>query len=173
MLAAKKIIWLRGLLASLGFNQHKPTQLFTDSTAAIDMVTNHKTSNKSEHLTLQINFVRQLIENGTIALVHVDTDNNMADLMTKNLARGKFIPHKATLLHGHGGKYPSSKVLKRIAVPNPFTKMQALRRKADRAKFFATKRTEHNSSLLSGPTSSSLQSGPSSSSLQSGPSKRN
>ena len=78
--------------------------------------------------------MRQLIENGTIQLVHVDTDHNVADLMTKNLARGKFIPHKATLLHGHGGKHPSSKVPKRIAVPNPFTKVKALRRKADRAR---------------------------------------
>mgnify|MGYP000037351645 CR=1 FL=1 len=134
VLAAKKIIWLRGLLASLGFNQHEPTKLFTDSTAAMDMISNHKTSNKSEHLTLQINFVRQLIDNATIQLVHVDTDLNVADLMTKNLARGKFIPHKATLLHGHGGKHPSSKVPKRIAVPNPFTKVKALRRKADRAR---------------------------------------
>jgi len=134
VLAAKKIIWLRGLLASLGFNQHEPTKLYTDSTAAMDMISNHKTSNKSEHLTLQINFVRQLIENGTIQLVHVDTDHNVADLMTKNLGRGKFIPHKATLLHGHGGKHPSSRVPKRIAVPNPFTKVKALRRKADRAR---------------------------------------
>ena len=132
VLAAKKIIWLRGLLASLGFNQHEPTQLFTDSTAAIDMVTNHKTSSKSEHLTLQINFVRQLIANGTLQLVHVDTDYNVADLMTKNLARSKFVPHKDTILHGHKGKYPPSKVPKRVAIPHPFTKVKALRRKAVR-----------------------------------------
>ena len=98
----------------------------------MDMVTNNKTSTKSEHFTLQINFVPQLISNGTIQLMHFDTDVNVGDLMTKNLQRAKFIPHKATLLHGYKGKYPASKVPKRVSVPHLFTKVRALRRKADR-----------------------------------------
>ena len=97
----------------------------------MDMVTNNKTSNKSEHFTLQINFVPQLISNGTIQLMHFDTDVNVGDQMTKNLAQDKFVPLKSKLNTGHAGIAPQSSLpTRRVKLPNAFTKMHATMRKA-------------------------------------------
>ena len=129
----KRIIWCRGLLTEISFPQTEPTPLFTDNTAVIAMTTNEQNTVQNEHMTMAINYVRQQIAAKVVVLYHVDGDKNAADVMTKNLAKPKFIPLTKTLTSGHNGSLPQSSAgCKPVSRPNPFTKMNANKRKAQR-----------------------------------------
>jgi hypothetical protein len=48
------IIWARGFLLELGFEQHEPTTIWTDSASAQLLATSFQLSSKSQHLTMRI-----------------------------------------------------------------------------------------------------------------------
>ena len=107
-LALREIIWFRGFLAELGFAQHEPTVLMTDNTAAIALATEYQLTRRSAHLTVTLNFIHEHIQNGTIALRYINTDNNVADVLTKPLAADKFEMHSESLSRGFHGVQPFS-----------------------------------------------------------------
>jgi uncharacterized membrane protein len=56
-----------------------------------------KFNHKVKHLNMRIQFIRELIQDGTIAIHFVPTKFNMADMLLRNI-----------LMKGHGGHEPSS-----------------------------------------------------------------
>ena len=107
-LALREIIWFRGFLAELGFPQNEPTVLMTDNTAAIALATEYQLTRRSAHLTVTLNFIHEHVQTGTIALRYINTDNNVADVLTKPLAADKFNQHSESLSRGFGGVQPFS-----------------------------------------------------------------
>jgi transposase InsO family protein len=105
--AAKEILWLRQLLADIGFPQSEPTVVFEDNAACIKMATNHGVSARNKHLEVKMHFVRELVSDGVIKLVKIGTNSQRVDLFTKNLARPAFEQHRATLLNGTGPDFVS------------------------------------------------------------------
>jgi hypothetical protein len=88
--ACKAITADRELLAQLGEPQVEPTLLYTDSMAGIDLVANmFQIHPKCRHFNRDINHVRECVQLGVIALVHVPTDENPADILTKILGSAK------------------------------------------------------------------------------------
>ncbi|KAJ9543868.1 hypothetical protein OSB04_023575 [Centaurea solstitialis] len=61
--------------------------MYCDSEATLSKVYNSMYNGKSRHMGLRHNYVRQLIENGTISIVYVKSCGNLADLLTKPLTR--------------------------------------------------------------------------------------
>jgi serine/threonine protein kinase len=55
---------------------------------------------------MAINYIREQINERSISLVWIPTDKNVADLLTKPLAKDPFERHAAKLLSGHGGVIP-------------------------------------------------------------------
>jgi hypothetical protein len=129
VLAFKKGIFLRGLLFEIGYPQHQPTVIYTDSKTVLDQVHGDTISSASEHLILAINYIRDQIKLGHFLLLHVDTDRNTSDVMTKATSPAKFVPLSTALTGGHGGIAPSSSVKASESAAQPFTKMNAKRRK--------------------------------------------
>jgi hypothetical protein len=129
VLAFKKGIFLRGLLAEIGYPQHDPTVIYTDSKTVLDQINSVTISSTSEHLILAINFVRDQIRLGHFLLLHVDTDLNTSDVMTKATSPAKFVPLSTALTGGHGGITPSSTAKPSESSAQPYTKMNAKRRK--------------------------------------------
>jgi hypothetical protein len=66
---------------------------------------------------MRLNYLHQETQRGTIELKFIDTDNEVADILTKLLALPKFEHFKSILLHGHGGVQPVA-VVKEIPEPN-------------------------------------------------------
>ncbi|KAJ9557286.1 hypothetical protein OSB04_011900 [Centaurea solstitialis] len=62
--------------------------MYCDSEAIPSKVYNSIYNGKSRHIGLRHNYVRQLIENGTISIVFVKSCGNLADPLTKPLTRG-------------------------------------------------------------------------------------
>ena len=87
--AGKEAEWIRDLLTDLHF-WPRPTPsipMYCDSEATLSKVYNAVYNGKSRHIGLRHNYVRQLIENGTISIVYVKSCGNLADPLTKPLTR--------------------------------------------------------------------------------------
>jgi hypothetical protein len=107
-LAVLKALCLRGLLAELGYPQLEPTIIYTDSISAKTLAETLHTSNNSAHLIVRINFIHQEIAAGTIVLKYINTDNMVADVLTKALSANPFNIHAEKLLTGFGNVLPDT-----------------------------------------------------------------
>jgi transposase InsO family protein len=85
--AAKEMIWLQYLLRDLGMSKYAPTTLFCDNQGAISLAKNPTHHAKTKHVDVQLHFIRDHIEKGTINVEYCPTEDMLADLMTKGLAR--------------------------------------------------------------------------------------
>lgn len=87
--ASKEAEWIRDLLLDIRlWDIPMPSiPMYCDSEATLSKVYNSVYNGKSRHVGLRHNFVRQLIENGTIKVVYVKTSRNLADPFTKPLTR--------------------------------------------------------------------------------------
>ena len=80
----------RDQLEELGHTQLWPTPVFNDNTAAVSLSKDPKAHNKSIQLTKPMAYVRQLRKRGVISPLHVRTEHQPADFLTKRLARDAF-----------------------------------------------------------------------------------
>jgi hypothetical protein len=106
---------MRGFLAELGFPQETPTILHTDSDSAIKLGELCNVGNNNMHLIMRINFIHhESIEAGIIKLQYfVNTDNEVADVLTKLLSVAAHQIHKEFLMHGHHGLRQSGETSKK------------------------------------------------------------
>ncbi|CAM9215323.1 unnamed protein product, partial [Ectocarpus fasciculatus] len=92
---AKSIVWMRWLLKQTAIPQLVTTfssTLFGDNTASLAMASNPVHHNRTKHIAIKYYLIRSLVEAGVIAVEHVDTLLNVADIGTKALGRVKFEP---------------------------------------------------------------------------------
>ena len=83
--AAKELIWLQHLLPDLGMSKYAPKTLFCDNQGAISLAKNPTHHAKTKHVDVQLHFIRDHVEKGTINVEYCPTENMLADLMTKGL----------------------------------------------------------------------------------------
>ncbi|KAF0728095.1 hypothetical protein Ae201684P_013906 [Aphanomyces euteiches] len=76
---AKEVMWLRGVLKDVGMSQDHASVILCDNKAAIATAESLGVSNRSNRL----HFVRSLVAARTIAIRHVGTANQLADVFTK------------------------------------------------------------------------------------------
>jgi hypothetical protein len=86
---AKKAIWLQYLLQDLGMSKYKPTVLFCDNQGAISLAKNPTNHTNTKHVDVQLHFIRDHVEKGTINVEYCPTEDMLTDLMTKGLARDR------------------------------------------------------------------------------------
>nr|GEX52863.1 zinc finger, CCHC-type [Tanacetum cinerariifolium] len=87
--AGKEAEWMHDLLLDIqlwpGLMPSIP--MYCDSQATLSKAYNSVYNRKSRHVRLRHNYVRQVIENGTISVVYVKSCRNLADPLTKPLTR--------------------------------------------------------------------------------------
>ena len=59
---------------------------------------NNAQTKASRYYQLRTAFIRQLVKSGTIHLTYVDTENQVADTLSKNLGKEAFQKHQIGLL---------------------------------------------------------------------------
>jgi len=89
MHAAKEVIWLQNLLKDLGMTKYAPKVINVDNQGTIALAENPIHHARTKHLDVQLQFVRDSIENGIIELRYCPTDVMLADIMTKALTKEK------------------------------------------------------------------------------------
>ena len=84
-------------------SKYAPRTLFYDNQDAISLTKNPTYHAKTTHADVQLHFIQDHVEKGTINVEYCPTENMLADLMTKGLAWGR---HK--LLLGFMGLVPNT-----------------------------------------------------------------
>ena len=82
--ACKECIWLLRILHELGFEHNEPIIVFEDNTSTIRASENSVEHSKLKHLEINYHAIREYIEEKLICAVHISTQNQLADLLTKN-----------------------------------------------------------------------------------------
>ena len=63
----------------------EPSALSCDNLGTINLTENPRISDRSKHIDIAYHFIRELVENGTITILHVPGEVNSADIYTKVL----------------------------------------------------------------------------------------
>ena len=84
-MGSREIAWLVKLLAEFQVPQTKHVPLFCDSTAAIHIANNAVFHERTKHIENDCHITRDRIEQGMLKTMHVDTTNQITDILTKPL----------------------------------------------------------------------------------------
>lgn len=95
--AAKEIIWLRKLFSELIGQIIDPTVLCCDNQSAIRLSKDSTFHARTKHIDIHFHFVRQVVERDQADIRYVPTDDMIADIFTKSLARVKFVRFRSLL----------------------------------------------------------------------------
>lgn len=87
--ALREVKWLRKLLKGLDVAQQS-TCFYCDSKAAIHIATNAVFHECTKHIENDCHAVRDAVQAGLIKLLHIRTQDQVADILTKALGRAQF-----------------------------------------------------------------------------------
>lgn len=87
--AVKEAIWLKGILKELDFKQQS-TNILCNNQSSIHLSKNNQFHDRSKHIDVQLHFIRDEIEKGTMNIIKVKTEDNALDMLTKAFNRTKF-----------------------------------------------------------------------------------
>jgi hypothetical protein len=93
----QEVLWLRQLLSELHVTPRGPTPLAIDNQSAISFTMNPITTARSKHIDIKHHFVREQVERGTLLPHYVSSADNVADLLTKPLAKPIFLRLRTAL----------------------------------------------------------------------------
>ena len=90
-MVACQAIWLRWLLGELTGEEAHPPALMVDNQPAIVLAKNPILHDWSKHIDIKFHFLRDCIDGGQIVIKFVETDRQLADILTKSLRWLRFL----------------------------------------------------------------------------------
>lgn len=97
--AAREAMSFRSLLSEIGLAIHRaPTIIWSDNQGAIALSKNPEHHARVKHIDIRHHYVRERAEHADLVLKYVNTENMVADVLTKALAA----PRHSTLVAGLG-----------------------------------------------------------------------
>ncbi|KAL6337839.1 hypothetical protein AAG906_002304 [Vitis piasezkii] len=81
-----ELIWLKRLLTEIGFAPSSEMDLFCDNKAAIDIAHNPVQHDRTKHVEVDRNFIKQNLEEKVIRFPFVRSEDQLADILTKAIS---------------------------------------------------------------------------------------
>ncbi|XP_020701300.1 uncharacterized protein LOC110113182 [Dendrobium catenatum] len=88
--ATSDVLWLRRLAEELHIPQLAPTPIYCDNTSAIAIAKNPVFHARTKHIEIDYHFIRQHIESKAIQLIHIASNDQIADILTKPFSITRF-----------------------------------------------------------------------------------
>ncbi len=96
--AAREACWLRNLYTELGLlKEDMPMVICGDNEGSIAMAKNPQFHKRSKHIATRWHWIRELVQEGTIAVDSCRDPDQTADILTKALPRQKHTKHVAEM----------------------------------------------------------------------------
>jgi len=89
--ASTQALWLARLLGDLLGRDTEAVELRVDSKSALALAKNPVFHERSKHIRVRYHFIRDCLEEGSIKAGYINTNDQLADLLTKPLGRIKFL----------------------------------------------------------------------------------
>lgn len=83
--ACRQIAWLRNFGIELGDDMEAPTLLCVDNHGAIFLSVNPAHDRRTKHVDIRYHYIREFIEQGRAEVYYVESAENVADILTKNV----------------------------------------------------------------------------------------
>ena len=96
------LLWAIEFMEELGFKQSRVKFFQDNQTAILNATRGYGSFKRSKHIKVRFFWLKFLVEDGTIEMVYVPTDELVADVLTKPMGGSKFKYLRAKLL-GWGG----------------------------------------------------------------------
>jgi hypothetical protein len=88
--ASYEAIWLQKMLVNIFDTDLDPTTILCDNQRCIKLSENTIFHDRSKHIEIKYHFIRDKVQKGVVKLQYVSTNEQVADIMTKGLPKGKF-----------------------------------------------------------------------------------
>jgi hypothetical protein len=95
--ARQRTCWLRNLCGELCYSQTSPTIITADNDRSIAMAGGIQFHLRSKHINLQHHWIRDLAANDTVNICECRDPEQIADVLTKALAKPKFTRHRGEM----------------------------------------------------------------------------
>lgn len=89
---------VRSTLQELGVQVPRPIKILTDNIGASFIAKNPIAHSKLKHVALDLHFVREKAENGEIIVIHIPSEEQWADILTKALPPKAFLRLQSKLV---------------------------------------------------------------------------
>ena len=87
--ACSEVVWLRKMLSGLFDLQLEATWIYCDNQSCIKLYQNPVFHDKSKHIEIKYQYIRDMVEKGVVELLYIATEEQIADVLTKPLSRLK------------------------------------------------------------------------------------
>ncbi|EEB89242.1 hypothetical protein MPER_12682 [Moniliophthora perniciosa FA553] len=94
--ASRPLCWIKLLFGELKFPIHG-IPLVGDNQGSIFLTSNCVVEKRSKHIDIRFHFIRDKVDDGTVVVFYTPTDQNVADIFTKNLPLASFIKFRSRL----------------------------------------------------------------------------
>ena len=99
---AKEVLFIKQLLDTIGIEIKLPIIVRVDNVGAIFLGNNFSVGQRTKHIDIRAHFVREYIEDDILKLVFIRTDDNDADIFTKNTSEDLYNKHSNKLVEELG-----------------------------------------------------------------------
>jgi len=96
---AQEVLFQTMLLEEIT-GERKPAILLEDNTGAIFLVKNQQVGPRTKHIDVRHHFIRELHEDGSLVVKYTESEDNEADMMTKNVVLLLLSKHRENVRNG-------------------------------------------------------------------------
>ena len=98
----KELKFIVQLLQTMSIEVELPITVHVDNVGAIWLSNNRTTSDRTKHIDIRTSFVKEYQEDGKIIIKFVKSEDNEADIFTKNITNVIFQSHQKKLVWDKG-----------------------------------------------------------------------
>jgi len=80
------VVWLRNLLSNMEMKHEEGTVIQGDYKSAIELAKNPVNHDRSKHIDVHFHFIREQVKEGNVELVHMGSQDQVANMFTKPLS---------------------------------------------------------------------------------------
>jgi len=95
----QEVMWIYQLLEELKLPVKRPIELLCDNRAAISISSNDVNHSRTKHIDIRHHYIRDMIKKEYVKVSWIDTNKQLADILTKSLNKNQFNKFKTELMN--------------------------------------------------------------------------